>query len=257
MSMVATINKADLAAYAMALGDDSLILGQRLSEWCGHAPQLELDMTLSNLALDLIGQARLFLNYAGEVEGEGRSEDQLAFLRDVLDYKNLLLVEQPNGDFAATIARQFLFSSYQELMLADLSLSRDEILADIAAKARKEVAYHAKFARDWMVRLGDGTEESHTRMQRAIDDHWRFIAELFQMDEGHKRLLEAGVAVDLAQLHPRFDAHVNGVLEEATLTRPEDPRPITGGRQGQHSEHLGHLLSEMQFLQRAYPGAEW
>jgi ring-1,2-phenylacetyl-CoA epoxidase subunit PaaC len=246
-----------LVDYALRLGDDSLILAQRLSEWCGHAPMLELDLSLSNIALDLIGQATLFLGYAGEAEDRGRDADALAFGRDVLDFKNCVLVEQPNGDFAQTIARQFLFSNWQDLMLQRLAASADATLSAIAAKAVKEVAYHARFASEWVVRLGDGTEESRARMVRGLDWMWRFADELFAADAALAPLIADGVAVDAAALRPEWDARVARTLGEAGLELPAPHRPILGGRDGHHSEHLGHLLSEMQFLQRAYPGAGW
>jgi ring-1,2-phenylacetyl-CoA epoxidase subunit PaaC len=254
---MAQVSKSDLAAYAMRLGDDALILGQRLGEWCGHAPSLEIDLALANFGLDLIGQAQLFLAYAGELEGQGRDADGLAFRRDVLDFANCLLVEQPNGDFAQTIARQFLFSAWQELLFEALASSADERLAAVAKKAVKEVAYHARFSGEWVVRLGDGTEESRSRMIRGLDWMWRFVDELFEMDEVDGRLLEAGVAVDKSALRPAWDARVDAVLAEASLDRPAPRRATVGGRTGRHSEHLGHLLSEMQFLQRAYPDQVW
>mgnify|MGYP001435105915 CR=1 FL=1 len=246
-----------LAKYAMRLGDDSLILGQRLGEWCGHAPALEVDLSLANVALDQIGQAAHFLNLAGELEGEGRDGDALAFRRDVMDFTNCLLVEQPNGDFAQTIARQFLFSHYQELLFTALAASKNAAIAAIAAKAVKETAYHAVLASDWVVRLGDGTEESKARMIAGLDWMWRFADELFSMDEVDATALKAGMGVDKAALKPAWAARIDAVLAEATLTRPASRRPVLGGRTGRHSEHLGHLLSEMQFLQRAYPGATW
>jgi ring-1,2-phenylacetyl-CoA epoxidase subunit PaaC len=249
--------KADLFTYALRLGDDSLILGQRLSEWCGHAPTIEVDLSLANVALDLIGQATHFLSYAGAVESRGRDADKLAFHRDVLDFSNCILVEQPNGDFAQTIARQFVFSTYQELMLQRLASSKDERLAAIAAKAVKEVAYHRQLASDWVVRLGDGTDESKARMSAGLDWMWRFVDELFEMDAIEVRLFKSGVAVNKEALRPEWDARVDAVLAEATLQRPASRRPVRGGRSGHHSEHLGHLLSEMQFLPRAYPGAVW
>jgi len=221
---------------ALRLGDDGLILGQNLSAWCGHAPMLELDLSLSNIALDLIGQATLFLGLAGDA-------DDLAFRRDVLDFKNCLLVEQPNGDFAQTIARQFLFSNWQEPMLRDLAAKGEPAFAAIAAKSVKEVAYHARFASEWIVRLGDGTEESRTRLIKGLDWMWRFVDELFEGEH--------------AALRPEWDARIDSALREAGLERPAARRGIVGGREGHHSEHLGHLLSEMQFLQRAYPGAAW
>ncbi len=241
-----------LSTSALRLGDDSLILGQRLSEWCGHAPALEVDLSLANCALDLIGQATHFLGLAGELEGKGRDADALAFRRDVMDFTNCLLVEQKNGDFAHTIARQFLFSHYQELLFAELAGSKHERFAAIAAKAVKEVAYHSKLASDWVVRLGDGAPESRARMIAGLDWMWRFADELFVIDD-----VDAALGVDRAALKLAWDRRVDAVLAEATLERPATRRPIIGGRAGHHSEHLGHLLTEMQFLQRAYPGAAW
>lgn len=246
-----------LATYAQRLGDDSLILGQRLSEWCGHAPVIEIDLSLANVALDLIGQASHFLGLAGAIEGKGRDADALAFRRDVMDFTNCLLVEQPNGDFAQTIARQFLFSHYQVLFLERLAAVRDERFAAIAAKALKEVSYHATLASDWVVRLGDGTDESKARMIAGLDWMWRFADELFVMDDIDAAAIAAGVGVDKAALRPAWDQRIDAVLADAGLARPAPRRATLGGRTGRHSEHLGHLLSEMQFLQRAYPGAAW
>jgi ring-1,2-phenylacetyl-CoA epoxidase subunit PaaC len=246
-----------LAQYALRLGDDSLILGQRLSEWCGHAPALEVDLSLANVALDLIGQATHFLGLAGAIEGKGRDADALAFRRDVMDFTNCLLAEQPNGDFAQTIARQFLFSHYQELLFDQLKDADDERFAAIAAKAVKETAYHARLSSDWVVRLGDGTEESRRRMIAGLDWMWRFADELFAMDRIDAAAIAAGAGVDKTALRTAWEARIDAVLAEATLERPPPRRPVLGGRAGHHTEHLGHLLSEMQFLQRAYPGATW
>jgi ring-1,2-phenylacetyl-CoA epoxidase subunit PaaC len=246
-----------IATYALRLGDDSLILGQRLSEWCGHAPALEVDLSLANVALDQVGQATHFLNLAGELEGKGRDGDALAFRRDVMDFTNCLLVEQPNGDFAQTIARQFLFSHYQELLFTALAASKNATIAAIAAKAVKETSYHATLASDWVIRLGDGTDESKARMIAGLDWMWRFADELFVMDDVDAAAIKAGVGVDKAALRAAWDARIDSVLAEATLARPAPRRATTGGRIGRHSEHLGHLLSDMQFLQRAYPGATW
>ncbi len=239
-----------LTEYALRLGDDSLILGQRLGEWCGHAPMLEVDLSLTNVALDLVGQATLFLGIAGDA-------DRLAFHRDVLDFKNCLLVEQPNGDFAQTIARQFLFSNWQELLFRELTQSRHALLAAIAGKAVKEVAYHARLANEWMVRLGDGTAESRARIVSGLDWMWRFGDELFDVDDVVEPLIASGVAVDVRKLRGEWDQRIARTLSEATLEMPKPRRAAKGGRIGHHSEHLGHLLSEMQFLQRAYPGATW
>jgi ring-1,2-phenylacetyl-CoA epoxidase subunit PaaC len=246
-----------LATYALRLGDDSLVLGQRLSEWCGHAPALEVDLSLANIALDQIGQATHFLALAGELEGKGRDADALAFKRDVMDFTNCLLVEQPNGDFAQTIARQLLFSQYQELLFAALAASKDPRFAAIAAKALTEVTYHATLASDWVVRLGDGTDESKQRMIAGLAWMWRFAGELFAMDDVDAAALEAGAGVDKAALRGAWDQRIGAVLADAALERPAPHRPVLGGRTGRHSEHLGHMLSEMQFLQRAYPGATW
>jgi ring-1,2-phenylacetyl-CoA epoxidase subunit PaaC len=243
--------------YACRLGDDALILGQRLGEWCGHAPTLEVDLSFSNIALDLIGQAQFFLKVAGEREGKGRDADKLAYHRDVGDFRNCLLVEQPNGDFGRTIARQFLFSTWQLGLFERMQSLGSESLAEIARKAVKEVSYHARLASDWMVRLGDGTEESHRRMVDGLAWSWRFVDELFAVDPTLALLVQAGEAVDVAALRPEWDARVDAVLADATLARPKSTRGATGGRQGRHGEHLGHILSELQFLQRAYPGASW
>ena len=246
-----------LIEYALRLGDDSLVLGQRLSEWCGHAPMLEIDLSLANVALDLVGQATHFLKLAGETECVGRDADALAFRRDVLDFRNCLLVEQPNGDFAQTMARQFLFSNWQELLLRELTHSQNPVIAAVAAKAVKEVAYHCRLANEWMVRLGDGTADSHARVVEGIEWMWRFVDELFVTDSEIECLIEAGIAADPRGLRPEWDLRVSQVLASATLDRPKPRRAVMGGRRGHHTEHLGHLLSGMQFLPRAYPGAIW
>jgi len=246
-----------LFGFLLRLGDDSLILGQRLGEWCGHAPSVEVDLSLANMALDLIGQATFFLNYAGEVEGKGRDGDSLAFGRDVLDFRNCWLVEQPNGDFAQTMARQFLFSTWQKLLFGHLIASREPRIAAIAEKAVKEVTYHQELAAEWVIRLGDGTGESRRRMQEGLEWMWRFVPELFEMDPLAAFMAERGIGADLGELRADYDAAVLSVVEEATLTLPADQRPILGGRRGHHSEHLGHLLAVMQFLPRTYPDAAW
>lgn len=247
----------ELFHYLLRLGDDSLVLGQRLSEWCGHSPTIEVDLSLSNLGLDLIGQATLLLGYAGEVEGKGRDADRIAFHRDVLQFRNCLLVEQPNGDFAQTIARQFLFSTYSQALFQNLVGSTDARIAEIAAKAVKEVAYHADLAAEWVVRLGDGTGESRRRMAEGLDWFWRFVDEMFEVDEVERPLVDSGIAVDKAALRPPFDEKVNSVLAAATLPAPTYPYPIKGGRIGHHTEHLGPLLAQMQYLPRTYPDAVW
>jgi ring-1,2-phenylacetyl-CoA epoxidase subunit PaaC len=236
--------------YLLRLGDDSLILGQRLSEWCGHAPALEVDLSLANLALDLIGQATLLLGEAGDA-------DQLAFHRDVLDFKNCLLVEQPNGDFAQTIARQLLFSTCQHMLLQQLTQSSARFLVEFASKAVKEVAYHRELASEWTVRLGDGTEESAKRMAEGLDWCWRFIPELFEVDEALQVLIDSGVAPDPRQFENEYRSAIAAVLAAAKLESHADQRPILGGRRGHHSEHLGHILAPMQYLQRTYPDAKW
>jgi ring-1,2-phenylacetyl-CoA epoxidase subunit PaaC len=246
-----------LFEFLLRLGDDSLILGQRLSEWCGHAPSVEVDLSLANLALDLIGQATFFLDYAGEAEGKGRDGDKLAFHRDVLDFRNCLLVEQPNGDFAQTMARQFLFSTWQHLLFRHLTASADARVAAIAEKAVKEVAYHQALAAEWVIRLGDGTEESRRRITDGLDWMWRFVPELFETDALAAFMAGKGIGADLAAFRADYDAELRRVLAEATLQPPADQRPILGGRRGHHSEHLGHLLAAMQFLPRTYPEAVW
>lgn len=236
--------------YLLRLGDDSLVLGQRLGEWCGHGPALEVDISLANLALDLIGQATLLLNEAGD-------GDRLAFHRDVLDFRNCMLVEQPNGDFAQTIARHLLFSTWQHMLLQRLTGSSDRFLREYAAKAVKEVAYHRELASEWTVRLGDGTEESGRRMAEGLDWCWRFVPELFEVDATLQAAIEAGIAPDHRAFEDEYRSAIAAVLAEAHTALPADQRPILGGRRGHHSEHLGHLLAVMQFLPRTYPDAIW
>lgn len=243
--------------YLLRLGDDSLILGQRLTEWCGHAPVLEVDLSLANIGLDLIGQATFFLGLAGEIEGKGRDADRIAFHRDVLQFRNCLLVEQPNGDFAQTIARQFLFSTFQYALFDALTRSTDPRIAEIAAKAVKEVRYHADLAADWVIRLGDGTDKSRTMMIDGLDWFWRFVDEMFEMDAIEQALADDGIAANKAALRAGFDKILSDVLTEATIPVPKLPRAVKGGRVGHHSEHLGHLLAQMQYLPRAYPDAVW
>lgn len=246
-----------LITYTLRLTDDLLILSHRLSEWCGHGPVLEEDIALTNRALDHIGEARNLYTYAGQVEGKGRTEDDFAYLRAERQFVNTKLVEQPNGDYAHSIVRSFLFDAYHLPLSEALCKSSDAQLAAIAAKAVKEAQYHVKHSSDWLIRFGDGTEESHRRAQQALDDLWTFTGDLFVQDELHASLVKAGIAPDLANIKATFDRTVNDVLKEATLKRPTDSFMATGGRQGKHSEHLGYILAEMQYLQRAYPGAEW
>ena len=247
--------------YLLRLADSDLVLAQRLGEWVGHGPVLEEDIALTNIGLDLLGQARLWFGYAGEVEarfaGAGRSEDALAFLRDSGGFRNLLLVEQPNGDYAVTMARQFYFDVWHQLLLAALMDSRDARIAEIAAKARKEVAYHVERSADWVLRLGDGTAESHARMQSAIDDLWMYTGEMFEPDDTDAVLAGEGIACDAHSLAAPWRATIESVLVEATLVVPTSPFMQRGGRHGVHTEHLGHMLTTMQWLQRAYPGAQW
>jgi len=247
-----------LFQFLLRMGDNTLILGHRVSEWCGHSPVLEEDIALANTALDLIGQTQFWLGLAGEVEGQGRSADDLAFLRDAWDFRNLLLVELPNGDFGQTLMRQFLFDAFQSVLLGRLLTSSDTRVAEIAAKASKEVAYHVERSADTVVGLGDGTAESHARMQAALDYLWPYVGEMFRGDEVDAALVAAGIAPDPASLREDYDALVGKVLTEATLDIPKGTFSHKGGRSGyMHTEHLGHLLTSMQWLQRAYPGASW
>ena len=243
--------------YVLRLADDQLVLGQRLGEWCGHAPTLEEDLALANIALDLIGQARALYTYAGEVEGMGHDEDQIAFLRLERDYRNALLVEQPNGDFACTIARQFFHAAFMHPFWTAMTGSADETLAGIAGKAVKEVAYHLRHSGEWMIRLGDGTEESRARIEQAVAALWPFTGELFEMDEVARAAVDLGIGVDTAALTESWDRTLDEVFAEATLERPTGGVMQSGGRDGRHTEHLGHILSEMQYMQRAYPGMSW
>lgn len=252
--MVTDREKAD---YVIRLGDNSLILGHRLSEWCGHAPLLEEEMALMNIALDLIGQSRLLLGYAGKLEGEGRGEDRLAYFRDAQEWRNLLMLELPNGDFARTMARQFLFDHFHFHQFSALAGSKDADLAAIAAKCLPEIRYHCRHSADWVLRLGDGTEESHQRLQTAFDELWGYMPEFFAMDDLDTRMSDAGIGADLAALKPAWDDQIDAILRQATIARPEQSWTVNGSREGKHSEHLGYLLAEMQFLQRAYPGATW
>lgn len=246
-----------LLDYLLRIADNVLVLGQRMSEWTGHSPAIELDMAATNISLDLIGQAQHFLGYAGEVEGKGRDADALAFLRDAFHFRNILLVEQNNGDWADTTVRLYLFTAFHTLLLEALKSSSDARLAAIAEKALIEARYHEDFARDWMVRLGDGTEESHDRMQGAIEFLWHLTGEMFEADGVDDMMVANGTGADLAALQAAWEAKVQATLAEAGLTAPDTPRWTLGGKQGHHSEHLGHMLSEMQFLQRAYPNCEW
>lgn len=248
---MATIAPVDAREdYLLRLGDDALVLGQRVSEWCGHGPVLEVDISLANLALDLIGQATLLLGEAGNC-------DKLAFHRDVLDFKNCLLVEQPNGDFAQTIARHLLYTTWQHMLLERLQASSDRFLREFAHKAVKEVAYHRELASEWTIRLGDGTEESARRMAEGLNWNWRFVPELFEVDEIVQAAIDARVAPDPRDFEREYRSTIGSVLAEAQMASPTDQRPILGGRRGHHGEHLGHILAVMQFLPRTYPDASW
>ncbi|HVF40246.1 MAG TPA: 1,2-phenylacetyl-CoA epoxidase subunit PaaC [Gemmatimonadaceae bacterium] len=246
-----------LFEYLLRLGDDRLVLGHRLSEWCGHAPILEEDIALANIALDLVGEATLFLKLAAETEGKGRTEDTLAYFRDGIEFRNLQIVELPKGDFAYTIVRQFLFDVYSYHLLEKLSKSSHPELAAIAAKAFKEVRYHVRHSSEWVARLGDGTDESHMRAQKALDDLWRFVSEMFIPDEIDREMLANGIGADLETIKPAWDAVVREVMGRATLVVPADTCMVGSGRKGRHTEFLGHLLSEMQIVARSHPGAEW
>jgi ring-1,2-phenylacetyl-CoA epoxidase subunit PaaC len=250
-------SKQSIAQYLLRLGDDRLVLGHRLSEWCGHGPILEEDIALANIALDVIGQANLLLTLAGAAEGEGRDPDALVYFREAVDYRNALIVELPRGDFAFTIARQFLFSVFAYLQFDALQGSAQKELAGIAAKAVKEVKYHVRHSADWMIKLGDGTEESHDRMQRAVDDIWRYTGELFLADDVDLAAAAAGIGVDPSTVEQPWRAHVVDVFERATVTVPDVKFMQRGGRAGKHTEHLGHMLAEMQIVARSFPGGSW
>ena len=251
------VSETLLVLYTLRRADDALVLGHRLSEWCGHAPMLEEDMALANMALDLLGQARELYSYAALVEGKDNDEDKLAYLRDVRQYRNLLLLEQPNGDFAHTMVRQFFYAAFADLYWRAMVGSKDATLAAIAAKSEKESAYHVRHCSEWVIRLGDGTDESHARAQAAIDDLWAFTGEMFEADDSERAMIDAGIAIDPAALRTQWLKTVSDVVSEATLSLPKSDWMQRGGRSGRHSEHLGHLLSELQSMQRTFPGATW
>ncbi|MDX6042387.1 1,2-phenylacetyl-CoA epoxidase subunit PaaC [Scandinavium lactucae] len=249
-------NHSPVATYALRLGDNCLVLAQRLSAWCGHAPELEIDLALANIGLDLMGQARNFLSYAAELQGQG-DEDTLAFGRDERQFRNVLLVEQPNGNFADTLARQVFIDAWHVALFSRLMNSQDAQIAAIAAKAIKEARYHLRFSRGWVERLGGGTALSAARMQAAVDNLWRFTAELFEADALDIELIAQGIAVDPCELKTEWLAEISTVLTAAELNIPQEQPYRTGGKQGLHTEHLGPMLAEMQYLQRAYPGQQW
>lgn len=251
------VAEAALKSYAIGLGDDALVLGHRLSEWCSKGPFLEEDLALTNVSLDYLGRARMFYSYAAEIEGGDCTEDTLAFNRDCREFRNQLIHELPRGDFAFTMARQYLVDEFNLAFMKQLMGSSDPTLAAIAAKAFKECQYHLRRSRDWMLRLGDGTEESQGRLQQAVDDLWGYTPELFELDAVEQELVATGVAVNSADLRADWDRAVRATLAEATIAVSDENWSVRGGRQGMHTEHLGHLLSELQFMQRAYPGLEW
>jgi ring-1,2-phenylacetyl-CoA epoxidase subunit PaaC len=251
------VDREKFLEFLLRLADDHLILGHRLSEWCGHAPMLEEDLAMPNMALDLIGQARALYQYAAEVEAKGRTEDDFAYLRREREYRNCLLAERPNGDFAHTMLRQFYFAAFMEPFWRGMAASSDETLAGIAAKAVKEVAYHIRHTGEWVVRLGDGTGESARRMRAAAEELAPYVGELFGTDDVTEAMAEAGIAPDPGALKPEFDRTVGAVFAEAGLEMPEAQWPQSGGRQGRHGEAMGYLLAELQYMQRTYPGAVW
>ena len=243
--------------YVLRLGDNALILGQRMTEWCGHSPLLEEDIAMANCALDHVGRARLLLSYAAELEGEGRSEDDLAFVRSDREFENFLLCELPIGDYAFTMARQYLLDTYHYHLFTELVSSSDETLSAIAQKAIKEATYHMDRSRDWVLRLGDGTEESHERMQVALEGMWNYTEELFERDPVDVQMIAEAIGPDPEWLHSKWQADINATIKKATLSVPEKKWSLSGGRNGLHTEAMGHLLSEMQHLQRTYPGLSW
>jgi ring-1,2-phenylacetyl-CoA epoxidase subunit PaaC len=246
-----------LTDYTLHLADNVLILGHRHSEWCGHGPVLEQDIAITNISLDLIGQARNFYEYIAQLKNDGSTEDSLAYLRDNREFKNCLLVEQPNGDWAKTILRQFLFSVYQYLLYEQLQNSKDEQLAAIAEKSLKEVTYHLRWSSEWVIRLGDGTKKSHQRMMNAIDELWPYTGEPFIATDYELWVTDAGIGIDVSLLKPKWEKKVQKIFTEATLPYPDKVFIQTGGKEGRHTEHLGYILAELQFMQRAYPDSEW
>jgi len=251
------MNNNNLYKYILCIADNTLILGQRLGELCGHGPSLETDIACTNISLDMLGQARNYFQYAAKLKGKNYTEDDIAFLRKEHEYLNVLLVEQPNTDFAYIITRQFLFDVYHLLFLNSLKNSNDLTLSAIANKSIKEVSYHYRFSSDWIKRLGDGTEESHQRIQKAIDDLWTYTDELFHQTEGDKTMINEGIGVDTLKLKEEYYKRVNEILQEATLNVPESKYFQKGGKDGIHTEHLGFLLADLQYMQRTYPNMQW
>lgn len=247
----------NLYKYILGIADNCLILGQRLGELCGHGPNLETDIACTNISLDLFGQTRSYYQYAAKLKGDDSTEDDIAFLRREREYQNVLLVEQPNADFAYVMGRQFLFDVYHFLFLKELQTSHDVTLAAIANKSIKEVSYHQRFSTDWIKRLGDGTEESHLKVQNAINDLWAYTDELFHLTEADNIIVDKSIGVDVTKLREAYYNRITDVLEEATLQTPESKWFQKGGKQGIHTEHLGYLLSDLQYMQRTYPNMEW
>ncbi|HAD96481.1 MAG TPA: phenylacetate-CoA oxygenase subunit PaaI [Cryomorphaceae bacterium] len=247
----------ELLEYTLRLGDNALILGQRLGEWCGYGPILEQDIALSNIALDQLGQARMLLQYAAKLKGEGFTEDKMAFFRDVYDYHNLLMVELPNGHWGNTLVRQFLFDTFNYFLYTQLLESKDDHIRSVAQKAIKEITYHAQWSAEWVIRLGDGTEESHQKVQDALDDLWQWTGEMFTMDEVETAMLEKGIGADLNLVKDQWHQKVAEILEVATLKKPDDEWMQEGGKQGEHTEYLGYVLAEMQHLPRMHPDVQW
>ena len=249
--------KKAIQEYATRLGDDSVVLGHRISEWVSYGPFLEEDIAYGNVALDYIGRARMFYSYAAELADDGRDEDDFAYMRNDREYRNLLLLEMPKGDFAYSQVRQLFADVYYTVLLPELLQSKDETLAAVAAKAIKETKYHLRRSRDWVLRLGDGTEESHKRTQKAVDQLWGYTHEMFDMDETEQLLADEGIAVDVSKLRDVWHKMVSDILTEATITVPEDSWAVRGGRTGYHTENLGHMLTEMQIVHRSHPGCKW
>ncbi|MCK0130530.1 phenylacetate-CoA oxygenase subunit PaaC [Flavobacteriaceae bacterium F08102] len=249
--------KQDLYTYILGIADNNLILGQRLGELCGHGPSLETDIACTNISLDLLGQVRSYYQYAAQLNERLTSEDQIAFMRTEREYLNVLLVEQPNTNFAYTIARQFLYDIFHKLFIQNLQNSTDQTLVAIANKAIKEVSYHQRFSSDWIVRLGDGTDESHEKIQTAIDDLWTYTNELFQLTPNDEQMIKAGKGVNTALFKDTYYAQINSILNEATLATPQSKWFQKGGKEGIHTEHMGYILSDLQYMQRTYPNMEW
>ncbi|MFM1875828.1 MAG: hypothetical protein RL266_1565 [Bacteroidota bacterium] len=249
--------KQALFNYLLRLGDNAAILGHRLSEWCGHGPELEEDIAIINTSLDLLGHARSIYSYAGQVEGKGKDEDDIAYLRIEKEYRNALICELPNGHYGDTIARQFLVDQFNYLVFSELVNSKDENLAAIAAKAIKEIRYHLRRSTEWTLRLGDGTEESRNRIQASFNGLWAYTGDLFIQDESDRQMIQVGIGPDLEKIYPIWKEKVSEVLTEATLQMPEDGWMHSGSKHGRHTEHMGHILSELQYMQRTYPGCEW